>query len=143
MGKIHQELYVHYQYDYDLYGLQTDVPEYKLAWQINRRLSIALKKNRDITLEGADVPPLLVSNFIFTTPHRTFRLLKNQAFATTEARAFLLPELEQWDYFLQVQDPGRGGQQDVLLLALNALSDMKKVACIALPSVAHKENLLF
>lgn len=143
MDKIPQELHVHYQCDYDLYGLQTAAPEYKLAWEINRALAISLKKAKDIALEEADKPGLFVSNFIFTTAHRTFRLLKNQAFATTEARAFLLPELSQWNYFLQVQDPSGSLDHDALLAAIRALTSIRQVARIAVSSVEHKENLLF
>ena len=143
MDKIPQELLVHYQYDYELYGLQTIAPEYKLAWELNRALSIGLKKAEDIALEEADRGEALVSNFIFTTAHRTFRLLRNQAFPTTEARAFLLPELSQWNYFLQVQDPSGSLDHDALLAAIRALTSIRQVARIAVSLVEHKENLLF
>ena len=143
MDKIHQELYVHYQYDYDLYGLQTAVPEYKLAWQLNRTLQIDLKKAVDLVLEDVSNPPLLVSNFIFTATHRTFRLLRNQAFSTAEATAFLLPELKQWDYLLQVHDPSNSVNQDTLLTEVGTLSDIEQIVRIEMSLIEHKENLLF
>ena len=143
MDKIHQELYVHYQYDYHLYGLRAAVPEYKLAWHLNRTLQISLKKAPDLVLEEGVGASLLVSNFIFRKTHRTFRLLKNQAFTPKEIRAFLLPELMQWNYFLQIHDPSSSLDQRALLNNISTLSVIQQAVRIEVNSIEHKENLLF
>lgn len=143
MDKIHQELYVHYQYDYHLYGLQTAVPEYTLAWHLNRTLQIDLKKAPDLALGEEIDPSLSVSNFIFTKTHRTFRLLKNRAFSPIEIHAFLLPELRQWNYFLQIHDPSNSLDQQTLLTSIRTLSNIQQATRIEMNSVEHKENLLF
>ncbi len=176
MGKLHQELHVNYHHDYYLYGLQTTVPEYKLAWELNRALGIRLKKAPDWPLDGSAETPLFVSNFIFTDTHRTFRLLKNRvipdrvafdrvtsdqvtpdrrsplqatpgspdgALPTSQTTTYLLSELKQWPYLLQIQDLSHSLNQDALLVTVGNLSAVKQAARIALSSVNHKENLLF
>ncbi len=143
MDKIQRDLYVDYQHDYDLYGLQTLVPEYKLAWQLNRTLRWQLKKAADLALENTIDASCGVSNFVFTTTHRTFRLLKNQTFATRGPAGLLLPGFPQWDFFLQVHDPSASWQPDVIVAAVQALAEVKQIAHIDLTTVEHKENLLF
>ena len=140
---MHQELHVHYQYDYHLYGIRTVIPEYKLAWKLNRLLQISLKKAPDLAPEGVADSSLLVSNFIFTKTHRTFRLLKNQAFSATEANAYLLPELWQWDYFLQIHDPSNSLDLLVLRKNISTLPEIQQTTHIEMNTVEHKENLLF
>lgn len=143
MDKIQRDLYVDYQHDYDLYGLQTGVPEYKLAWQLNRTLHWQLKKAADLALGEVADASYGVSNFVFTTTHRTFRLLKNQTFATVGPSGLLLPGLPQWDFFLQVQDPSASWQPEAMVIAVGALMEVKQIAKIDITTVEHKENLLF
>ncbi len=143
MNKIQRDLYVDYQHDYDLYGLQTGVPEYKLAWQLNRILHWQLKKAADLALTEAADPFCVVSNFVFTTTHRTFRLLKNQTFAALTPSRLLLPEFPQWDFFLQVHDPSASWQPEHMVVAVGTLAEVKQIAQIDITTVEHKENLLF
>ncbi len=143
MDKIQRDLYVDYQHDYDLYGLQTPVPEYKLAWQLNRALHWQLKKAVDLALGEVGDTAYGVSNFVFTTTHRTFRLLKNQTFATSGSSGFLLPGFPQWDFFLQVHDPSASWQPDIMVAAVEALAEVEQIVQINLATVEHKENLLF
>lgn len=143
MDKIRQELYVHYQHDYELYGIQTTVPEYKLAWEINQALSIRLKKSSDLSSEGEAESALFFSNFVFSSTHRTFRLLKNQAFPVATPEAYFVPELSEWTYFLQVQDLSHSLDYEALHLAMDTLPSVQRVSHIDLPAVVHKESLLF
>ena len=143
MNKIHQDLYVHYQHDYYLYGLASSRAGYKVAWELNRLLQWKLKRAEDLRLDFPDERLLLVSNFIFTTAHRTFRLLKNQAFTEHNTTAFLLPELKQWDFLLHIQDLSTTFNQDQFLLRVDKLTDVRQVSRIEISTIEHKENLLF
>ena len=143
MDKIHQDLYVHYQHDYYLYGLASSRAGYKLAWALNRALHWKLKRAEDLRLEFSDDLPLLVPNFIFTTAHRTFRLLTNRAFTTDEATAFLLPELKQWEFLVHIQDPSTTFDHRQFLLNVDRLEDVRQTERIDIDAVEHKENLLF
>ena len=143
MNKIHQDLYVSYQHDYHLYGLACSKPGYKLAWSMNHHLGWHLKRAEDLRLDFPANASLLVPNFIFTTAHRTFRLLKNNAFTPEEKTALLLPELAQWDYLLHIQDPSTTFDHDELLQKMRTLTDIQQVARIEIDSIDHKENLLF
>lgn len=143
MDKIHQDLYVHYQHDYDLYGLASSKAGYKLAWGLNRVLQWKLKRAEDLRLDFSDHHSLLISNFIFTTAHRTFRLLKNQAFTSDKATAFLLPELKQWNFLLHIQDPSTTFDHKEFLQKVETLEDVQQVHRIEINSIEHKENLLF
>ena len=143
MNKIHQDLYVSYQHDYHLYGLACSKPGYTLAWSLNHQLRWNLKRAEDIRLEVFGNSSLLVPNFIFTTAHRTFRLLKNEAFAPDESTAWLLPELPQWDFLLHIQDPSTTLDHDQLLQKMRTLKEVQRVERVEIDSVEHKENLLF
>ena len=143
MDKIHQDLYVYYQHNYHVYGLASCKAGYTLAWLLNRALQWKLKRDEDLRLDFPDGPSVFVPNFVFTTVHRTFRLLKNQAFTADEATAFLLPELKQWDFLLHIQDPGTTFDHDEFLRKTQALEDVQRVDRIEIDAIEHKENLLF
>ena len=143
MDKIHQDLYVHYQHDYYLYGLAYSKAGYQLAWALNHALRWKLKRAEDLCLDFPDDASLSVPNFIFTMAHRTFRLLRNRAFTESQSTAFLLPELKQWDFLLHIQDPSSTFDHDAFLSKVHTLADVPRADRIAIDTIEHKENLLF
>jgi len=93
------QLYVEYEYDFDVYGLAASLKEYKLAWSLNRLLGFRLKKQQDLSYELCGQERAIISNYEYITDHSVVRLLRNKAHGV---KAFLLPEIEEFDYVLQI-----------------------------------------
>ena len=143
MHTIHQDLYVDFEFDFYLYGLQTTVSEYKLAWELNRAFKFRFKKKGDLCLDFVEQDALLISNFAFNTTHCTFRLLKNRAFTAAPLEAYLLPELKEWDYFVLAQSPSTDLDQSIFLKDMQAVKAVQQAHFIHVSTIEHKENLLF
>lgn len=95
-----------YEYDFDLYGLVSTVKEHKLAWALNRLLGFRLIKQKDLCYDLAGQEHIIISNYEYLTDFNVVRLLKNRAVGTAPAKmTFLLPEIKEYDYVLQINGP--------------------------------------
>lgn len=134
------QLYIEYEYDFDVYGVVASVKEYKLAWALNRLLGFRLKKQQDLQYELSDQEHIIISNYEYITDHSVVRLLKNKALGM---KAFLLPEIKEYDYVLQIT----GALQQLCpqefiekLLSLPLVQCVKQIDPLTLKL---KENLIF
>ena len=101
--KTHQ-LDLAYNYDFDVYGLVSAVKEYKLAWSLNKLLGFRLIKQQDLYIELAGQEGFIITNYNYVTDYSVVRLLKNKAAGIGSVKKlFLLPELKEYDYVLQIE----------------------------------------
>ncbi|GAB3535330.1 hypothetical protein GCM10027443_24190 [Pontibacter brevis] len=95
-----------YEYDFDLYGLVSTVKEYKLAWALNKLLGFRLVKQKDLCYDLVDQERIIISNYEYLTDYSIIRLLKNRAVGAAPAKKpYLLPEIKEYDYVLQINGP--------------------------------------
>ena len=135
------KLEVEYSYDFCLLGVVSNEREYKLAWQINQKFNLELTKQSDISLDFLNKNKLLISNFLFETDYTTFRLLKNKSWDVKDnKRPYLLPEMKETDYLLQIE--GEYNQADILA-SLRSIPNVIHVFNIDVHSLKSKENLLY
>ena len=141
-GKIMQalQLYIEYDYDFDLYGLVVAAKEYKLAWALNRLLGFRLKKQQDLWYGLSGPERVIISNFEYITDHYVVRLLKNRAL---ERKAFLLPELKRYDYVLQLTGTMRQLYPQEFVNRLRSLPLSQGVKQIDPLTLKLKEHLIF
>ncbi|MHA6248941.1 IPExxxVDY family protein [Pontibacter sp. CAU 1760] len=93
------QLNIEYDYDFDVYGVASSVKEYKLAWALNRLLGLRLTKKQDLQYNLEEQEHMVISNYEYITDYYAVRLLKNKALGM---KSFLLPELKEYDYVLQI-----------------------------------------
>ncbi len=102
------QLDIEYDYGFTLFGVVSPIKDYKLAWALNRLFNLHLVKQQDLCYDLQEKERLLISNYAHSTEHSIIRLFRNKAFGTQNLKkAFMLPDLKEFDYVLQVT----GGMQ--------------------------------
>ncbi len=140
MGK--NRLVIDPDYHFELYGIITSMREYKLAWELNKRLKIHLVKQPDISLEFLKEGHILVSNYLFEKEHRVFKLLKNKSVDQYVNKVvYLLPELQKFDYFL-IRDEINKGKEDIIS-KLKGINLIDFISSFNVKDIKSKENLIF
>lgn len=131
-------------FDFSLIALISELKEYTLAWHLNAALDIQLEKKKDIELEFIKGQNLLISNYFYETQHSYIRLLKNKSIIVFgESPAFLLPELNQFDYLILVY-----GFEDTLSMTelkskISGIPKVQYVQALGVENLKSKENLIF
>ena len=131
-------------FDFTIIGLVCPLKEYKLAWYLNNKLDIKLNKEKDIEIEFVKDQNLLISNYFYETEHSYYRVLKNRSVSEYDDKpAFLLPELNRFDYLILAS-----GYEDTYPIRTlkGILANIPKVQYVqSFPSdsLKSKENLIF
>lgn len=134
------QLDIEYDYEFDLYGVTTSVKEYKLAWALNKLLGFRLKKQQDLCYESEQREHMIISNYEYITDHSVVRLLRNKALGM---KAFLLPELKEYDYVLQITGALQQLYPQELVNKLLRIPLVQYVKQFDPLTLKLKENLIF
>lgn len=133
-----------FDFDFLLYGIISNNPEYKIAWKINQEMNILLKKRKDIEIEFTNNKFICISNFRFETENTTFELLKNKSnLQATAGIDFLLPELKQIDFLLKINGSQVKNDSEELLEALKRVHGVLNLIKIKVSRLKFKDNLIY
>lgn len=137
-------LAVDYSYNFILLGITCIAKEYKLAWAINKLLHVNLKKNDDLIIQFINNDTLTISNFLHRSENCNLRLLKNKSYNENEGNSlYLLPELKNFDYFLQIHDEAEVFDSQKVISKLSGDKLFEFVTRIDTEKLKSKENLIF
>ncbi len=137
-------LSVDYDYDFEIIGLITSLKGYKLAWNINNELRIDLKKEEDISINFLNDGKLVIINYNFKTEYSNFRLIKNKSCEFVNiASPYLIPELKEYDYFIQLQDENSFLSTSSIKEKLNKISGIEYIKVVETENLKSKDNLIF
>jgi len=129
-------------YDFELYGIITSIREYKLAWELNKRLEIHLVKQPDIGLEFVKEGQVIISNFKFEKDGSIFKLLRNKSADQPDNKVlYLLPELQKFDYFLLIKSQLIDINE--ITAKIKSISLVDFVSHFEVSGIKSKENLIF
>ena len=143
MKTLHLE--IDYDFGFALYGLVSSCKDYKVAWALNRLLDLNLIRQKELCYEMPDRQKLLISNFEHNDRYSVVRLFRNKALGTsTLKKPFLLPDLKEYDYVLQIT-----GALQQYLNPQELIGRMQRLTLIQYTkqfdplTLKHKEHLLF
>lgn len=132
------------EYNFDVIGLISDVREYKLAWLAGKVLGVELLKKEDIIFQHAGNKQLLISNFVAEEEYYSIRLLKNKAYESNGiSKPYLLPEVKNYDYFIQVEGEYTFITIDEIKMALRNYAIIQYAEIIEIDTLKSKENLIY
>jgi hypothetical protein len=138
------KLIVDYDYDFKVIGLITPVKGYRLAWLINKMLSTNLYKADDIVIDFLKEGKIVLINYIYETEYSIFRLIKNKSIEFTNiAKPFLLPELKEYDYLIQLNDESGIFDAFEMVKKLKEVQGVEFVKEIATEEIKSIDNLIF
>jgi len=139
-----RKLEAEFEYDFSLFGLISALKEYKLAWLINRHLDVQLNKAMDIKIDFLKSQDLVISNYLYETENSSFRLLKNKSMEQFgDNSAFLLPELNRFDYLVVIRGFDDTYLPNEIKKKLAAISNIQYVQHFEVEKLKSKENLIF
>lgn len=127
-------LEVDFDYDFDLIGISCHLRDYRMCWQINKLLDIALDRDP----EGAETPAGSFVMFNYECPESftVVHLLSNRGDA-----GWLVPEQRQADYLLLLRDNNRW-EVDDLVAELREKPAILTAYTIDPEGLKSRENLL-
>lgn len=152
--------------NYELIAIHTSLEDYRLAYFINQKLPILLRKNPDEIPARHQESDTCFSRFTFEQPEQeiAWNLIQNKtevkvprkkvvsgdlfsnASGTMSApevttRLYLLPEFKKVDYFLKIENPTEG--PDEIVGKLHTIDRVSTVYTIDVNQLKSKNNLIF
>jgi hypothetical protein len=87
---------------------------------------------------------LVIINYNFETEYSNFRLIKNKSceFANI-ASPYLIPELKEYDYFIQLQDESGFFGISSIMEKLKNINGIEYIKLIETENLKSKDNLIF
>jgi hypothetical protein len=138
------KLVVDYDYDFELIGIISSLKGHKLGWCINNELRIDLRKEDDLCIDFLHEGQLVIIHYIYETEYSNFRLIKNKSceFANI-ASPYLIPELKEYDYFIQIKDESGVYSVSGIIEKLKHISGIEYIKEIETENLKSKDNLIF
>lgn len=132
------------EFDFDLFGIVSQVKEYTLAWHLNQVRHFELLKGSDLEIELSDSSVLLISNYQYETDFIKVHLLRNKLVSKgTQTNHWLLPELRQFDYLLKVENRLEEPTTADIINSVKKLEVIDYLLKLDINKIKFKENLLY
>lgn len=134
---------IDYDFDFAVFGLVSSSKEYKLAWALNKCLKLRLIKQADLCFDFIHKGRLVISNYLHLSESSSFRLFRNKSVdLSTLKKPFLVPDIKEYDYVIQVSGSLSDCQQEILQ-DLNCVPVIQYVQHFDPNNLKFKENLIF
>ena len=133
-----------YDINYDLFGIVSNIKEYKLAWILNKIFSIDLIKFDDLIITKHNQKIFQISNYFYKTDEFITRLLKNRLInkGSYNNEKFLINKLSNFDYFLQVYNHSNEFNKKEIINKLNTESSIQFANFVDINLIKEKDLLL-
>jgi hypothetical protein len=137
-----KRLEIDYSFDFELIGIISPVPGYKLAWEINNRLEMKLIKSDDLKITLKTNSSSFFTHFSYEVEGLVLKLFRNKANEQDTDKSTLVPEYAHFDFILMVQsdDPSKSNR---LQEVLRAIPSVELVAFISLGALKSKDHFIF
>ena len=131
--------------DFLLYGIISDVREFKLAWQINKLLDINLFMQDEAVVEFKNNKHLTVIYYLAEQEFYSIRLIKNLAIESLGFKSpYLMPEIKNFDYLLIIEgEDVNGFDESDFLGRLKQASFVQYTSSIVIDKLKSLDNLIF
>lgn len=128
-----------------LYGIISDVREFKLAWQINKILGVSLSMQDDALIEFKNNKHLKVVYYTAEKEFYSLRLIKNLAIENNGFKSpYLMPEIKNFDYLLIIEGEDVSGfDENVFLESIKTASFVQYTSSIDIYKLKSLDNLMF
>ncbi len=135
-----QLLSIEYDYDFVLIGLVCQVKDYRLCFEINKKLGFDLNKVDSIEIfVNKQREAAYFSTYLFENEDEiSFYIIFNRG-----TKGYLIPEQSKLDYFVVIKGPLRADQKKELISKLKEIKLILGVFELDVKKLKSKENLLF
>ena len=136
------KLVVHQDYSFILLGIVSSIKEYTLAWYLNQSGVFNFLKAPDICIDFNNDSEMIISNYICKSEQHIYTLLRNRLIISPFENHLLLPELNQFDYFLKLESKIDHFDLETLIYNLRVIDKIDYLASLDINKIKSKENVL-
>ena len=137
-----KRLEIDYYYDFELLGVISAAKGYKLAWEINKNLSIRLVKQPDHILTSKNQIAVSYTYFSYETNAAMLKLFRNRPHEAESGKLFLVPEYPHLDYILMIRGEDQLSDRP-LQEVLRNIPSIELIAFIPLDALKSKDTFIF
>tara|TARA_Y100000994_G_C15266983_1_gene265378 strand:- start:35 stop:466 length:432 start_codon:yes stop_codon:yes gene_type:complete len=133
-----------YDINYDLFGIVSNIKEYKLAWILNKIFFIDLVKIDDLIIKKHNRKVFQISNYFYQSDEFTIRLLKNKLIYKIDLNneKFLIQKLSKFDYLFQIYNSSTSFNRKDIINKLNSESSIQFANFVNINLIKEKDLLL-
>ena len=133
-----------YDINYDLFGIVSNIKEYKLAWILNKIFFIDLVKIDDLIIKKHNRKVFQISNYLYQSDEFTIRLLKNKLIYKIDINneKFLIQKLSKFDYLFQIYNSSTSFNRKEIINKLNSESSIQFANFVNINLIKEKDLLL-
>ena len=133
-----------YDINYDLFGIVSNVKEYKLAWILNKIFLIDLVKVDNLIIKKHNKITFEISNYFHESDEFIIRLLKNKLInkVNLNNEKFLINKLSKFDYFFQIYNNSDLFNKKDIINKLNSESSIQFANFVNVNLIKEKDLLL-
>jgi hypothetical protein len=136
------KLLIDYDFDFNLIGVTSAARGYKLAWELNRQLSVNLVKQPDLVVGFKKDEEKSFSYYAHDSAYNRLKLFKNRPVDQDTGKYFLIPEFPHYDFIiLAAMDENHTEQK--LIEQIKSTPSVQFVASIPLEGLKSKSNFIF
>ncbi|HYG02380.1 MAG TPA: IPExxxVDY family protein [Chryseosolibacter sp.] len=135
------KLLIEYDFDFQLLGISSPARSFKLAWDINKALSVNLVKDADLVVGFKNNEERRFLFYSFETPLNRLKLFKNRPVDQETGKYFLIPEFPHFDFIILAAMEAY--PQQMLIDKLRNVSSIQLVSAIPMEGLKSKANFIF
>jgi hypothetical protein len=135
------KLVINYDYDFELVGVTSSAKSYKLAWELNRSLSLHLIKQPDLVVGFKNVDKYF-GYYAHETQLNRLKLFKNRPNDGETGKYFLIPEFPHFDFIILSQLEEHASKYNLIAL-IKGIPSVQLASNIPLEGLKSKSNFVF
>lgn len=135
------KLVIDYDFDFQLLGVSSAARSFKLAWEINKALSVNLVKDQDLMVGFKNNEERSFIFYSYETPLNRLKLFKNRPVDHETGKYFLIPEFPHFDFIILAAMESYPHQS--LIDVLRNVSSIQLISAIPMDGLKSKANFIF
>jgi len=125
-------------FSFFLIGISSSENDYRLSWEINKILGISLRKGTDHVIKKKEIEQVfLVYTFYDEEVYLQYSLIANKS-----ENGFLIEELHNIDYFLQIHGELSGNQKQQIISSVKNIKGVTGVFKLDINTLKSKNKLI-
>ena len=138
MKKKKHKLTFQLDFNFFLLGISSSENDYRLSWEMNKKLEICLRKGTDHVIKRKEIEQVfLVYTFYNEAVYLHYSLIANKS-----ENGFLIEELRNIDYFLQIHGDLTDNQQQQIISSIKTIKGVFGVFKLDINTLKSKNKLI-
>ena len=125
-------------FNFFLLGIASSENDYRLSWEINKKLKISLRKSTDHVIKREEIEQtFLVYTFSDEEVYLQYFLIANKS-----ENGYLIEELRNMDYFLQIHGDLTDKQQEQIISSVKNVEGVIGIFKLDINTLKSKNKLI-